>query len=249
MAGKTKSPNYPSIGLSDGIENIRKLYAAHGKTAITAEEAVSAWGHNSLHGLAQVQLSALKKYGLLESSGHNNLRLSQLAIELVLGESDSDSYTQALQEAALYPSIFREVYEDHQEDGIPSDKALKLYLVKNKSFSANGADNFIKAFRDTLSVAKLPLSGYIKIDSGLSKPEQPIQDSPKGFSQMFTNIGNKPIAPPVSPGGEPIGSIPVTRDCVITIVASGKVTTAGLENLKRYIDLIKPAFSDETNKE
>src|SRR5207247_2454382 len=155
--------NYPSIGLSDAIKKLRKVYAAHGKTAITAEEAVGSWGHNSLHGLATVELSALKKYGLLEASGPENLKLSQLAIDLVLGESDSPAYADALRKAALYPTLFREIYEEHQEDGIPSDRALKLHLVKSKNFSESGADKFIKAFRDTLTVANLPVNGYIEV--------------------------------------------------------------------------------------
>lgn len=50
-------------------------------------------------------------------------------------------------------------------------------------------------------------------------------------------------------GGKQVGSsIPVTKNCAMSVVATGDVTQEGLEKLIQYLNLIKGSFpeTDET---
>src|SRR5208337_2955198 len=59
--------------------------------------------------------------------------------------------------AAFRPELFRELFATHAE---ASDNALKSHLMVHKKFSDAGARQFIKAFRETLSLANPSKSDY-----------------------------------------------------------------------------------------
>lgn len=46
----------------------------------------------------------------------------------------------------------------------------------------------------------------------------------------------------------PLGNaIPVSKDCVMNVMAAGEVTQQGIEQLVAYLNLIKGSFPRETN--
>src|SRR5712692_5273728 len=79
---RTKSPNYPAVGLKAAIELVQSLWTAEKRTAVAPEAAVQAMGYKGMSGPASTSLSALKKYGLVESDG-NRVKVSQLAMRIL----------------------------------------------------------------------------------------------------------------------------------------------------------------------
>lgn len=161
MAGRDRSPNYPALGLGAAIAAIRKLWTTEKRTAVGPEVAAKALGftpkgvgYKALSGPARTALSALKKYGLVTDDGPG-VRVSDLAIQ-ILHPGSAEEHLHALREAAMKPDIFREFMQTHTE---ASDEALTSTLIR-RGFSVAGARQFIDAFRDTLSIAKLSGSEY-----------------------------------------------------------------------------------------
>lgn len=151
---RQRSPNYPALGLTEAIEKVRALFERERRTVVDSVAAVAAFGYNGLNGPARSTLSALRKYGLIEHS-KNGVRVSDLAMRILHPEGQ-DEARQAVREAALRPDLFRELYESHAQ---ASETALQSHLIR-RGFSASGAQQVIAAFRDTLTIAKLPDSEY-----------------------------------------------------------------------------------------
>jgi hypothetical protein len=182
-----KSPNYPSIGLAEALEKIADIYGKFGRSAVTPEEAVKSWGHKGLHGPALAELSALKKFGLIQSLGKNGVTLTDSGISLVLGDKDSQEYKEAIQNAALCPKIFREIFE-REKPGVISDGVLKLYLVKNKEFTETGTDKFIKSYRETIALANLNGIQDNRLEDGVEEKGVPDLNGQTAISDPKTRI-------------------------------------------------------------
>jgi len=152
---KLRSPNYPAISLPEAVGEIQKVWTEEKRTAVPIDVLGKAMGYTSLSGPVRTKVAALRKYGLLEQQG-GMYKLSDLAMHILHAE-DMKEREQALQAAALRPELFRELFTSH---GDASDNALKSHLILHKKFSDAGAKQFIKAFRETLSLANPSKAGY-----------------------------------------------------------------------------------------
>jgi hypothetical protein len=53
------------------------------------------------------------------------------------------------------------------------------------------------------------------------------------------------LATPVPAGSQPVGaSIPVTRECSMTVLANGPVTQKGIDQLMAYLKLVRDSFPE-----
>jgi predicted house-cleaning noncanonical NTP pyrophosphatase (MazG superfamily) len=150
-----RSPNYPSIGLTDAVTLTRKLWDKEKRTPVTSELAAKAIGYKSLSGPARTTLAAMKKFGLLEDT-KQGVSVSPLALR-ILHPASEEERLKALREAALRPELFRQLTEKHLE---ASDDALRSHLITTLDFSETGAKTFIDSFRDTMRFAKVEQNGY-----------------------------------------------------------------------------------------
>jgi hypothetical protein len=155
MAGKLRSPNYPALGLAQAVEAARKLWAKEKRTPVELATAARALGYSALSGPARVAIASLRQYGLVDKPDPGHVRLSERAVRIVYGTEAEQQ--QALAEAASTPKLFRELWQTYQ-DG--SDDAIRSYLITKKEFTEDGAHKAIKAFRDTIKLAKPDASGY-----------------------------------------------------------------------------------------
>ena len=171
---RQRSPNYPTVGLQDALERVRRLFNEDGRASVPVEIAAKHIGYAAAHGQAYSVISALKKYGLLEES-KGRVALSQRAIELLNLPVADPRRIQALKDAALSPPIYRELVEQHSEKGLPSDEALEAELVTYKSFNPKAVAGFVRDFRATLEFAGLSdfstLGSKDKVDEGKKKPQ------------------------------------------------------------------------------
>src|SRR5262249_30051431 len=105
-----------------------------------------------------ISLAALKKYGLLVDDGKGTARrasLTDLAVD-ILKNPDPRVRDEALQRAALNPSIHRELWEKYGNAPRPmSDANLRWILTRERGFTETGAAEFIPVYKDTVSFAKL----------------------------------------------------------------------------------------------
>lgn len=153
---KTRSPSYPAIGLKEAIERVGMLYEKAQRTSVIDRAAVGAMGYGALSGAARVLLSALRKYGLIEGQG-KNVRVSELALRILVHPEGSEDRNAAIRAAAFKPDIFKELAPSYAR---VADDMLRAYLLSERKFSRVGAEQFIPAFRETLALVARLDGGY-----------------------------------------------------------------------------------------
>jgi len=147
---KMRSPNYPSLSLRESYQRVKLLWQKERKTAVPADVAAKAIGYSGISGPSRTALSAMKKFGLVDSDD-KTVRVSELALRIIHPANDTEE-TKAMQQAALKPELFQQMYLTMQD---ASDDAMRSFLITKLDFSEAGANQFIKAYRDTMEVAKL----------------------------------------------------------------------------------------------
>lgn len=154
---KGRSPAYPSINLETAIQRARQLYGMERRHLTPVTTVVSHWGYRSLNGAALGTIAALKKYGLLDEEGAGDdrqVKLSELA-DVILENPDEEKRKAAIREAALRPSIHREMWEKYHDDDLPSEQNLLWELTRNRGFTERGAGEFMPVYRATIAFAQL----------------------------------------------------------------------------------------------
>jgi hypothetical protein len=151
---RQRSPNYPTVGLPEAIERVRKLFEADGRAGVPTEIAAKHIGYATAHGQAYSVLSALKKFGLLDEE-KGRVSLSRRAIELLNLPATDPRRIQSLKDAALSPPIYRELVDAHAKTGLPGDESLEAELVTYKNFNPKSVAGFVKDFKATLEFAGL----------------------------------------------------------------------------------------------
>jgi hypothetical protein len=221
-----RSPNYPAFGLSAALEKVRKVYAEDKRTPTTPAVIAGHLGYKHTDGPGGRALSCLRQYGLLEDSA-GMLKVSDMAFNLLHLPNDDAEKAQLMKAAALKPNLYRQLHEEYPA-GIPSDGTLTSNLIK-RGFNPDSTAGLIADFRDTMAVAKV----YDVSDDG-AEDESKVQ-TPTITEQTPTNLGGKPLAPPVdaptvksySYGFEGAGS------AVLTI--TGTYTADDLDDLEASI--------------
>ena len=119
---KDRSPNYPGIDLASALEKAAILREREGKHFAYVETVFGHWGYAIKSSGGRTALSALKKFGLIDENKTARLapdgeltrqiKLSDLALRILLdNDEESPERIQALQEAALNPSIHRKLWD------------------------------------------------------------------------------------------------------------------------------------------
>lgn len=156
---RPRSPSYPGINLETAIERARIIWEKEGKHLVPIEAAFNHWGYKLKSSGGLTAIAALKKFGLIEDEGlgkNRRIKLSQLALNILWDENEnSPDRIKAIKEAALNPSIHKELWDACEDKGqIPSDQTLKIDL-RQKGFTESAINELIQELKDTLSYAKL----------------------------------------------------------------------------------------------
>src|SRR5580658_3192696 len=117
-----RSPNYPQYGLTETIEMARKIWKKEERTVVSPDVAVKALGYQGLNGAARTKLASLRQFGLLDEVKGGGVKISGLAMNLIHHATGSTEYQEAIKEAALRPTLYRELYASHAR---ASDDAVR----------------------------------------------------------------------------------------------------------------------------
>ncbi len=235
----TRSPKYPYINIKDALGYIEKFYKKEKMSVAARDVAFLALGYSGKTGPATRTLSALIQFGLLTSSSQG-VKLSERAIALVTYSPEKTEYRRALQEAALLPPVFREIYEKFPE---ASDENIKYYLTAEKQFIDEAADKVIKAYRVSRAIIK-----------GLKSNTEPQNVQVKSDNEPEIDAGNVPVSDQNQCNSqkknfETIRLPLLSRGLVAEINLIGDtITSKDLEHLAKYIELIKESYT-QTNED
>jgi hypothetical protein len=183
--GKMRSPNYPAISLPDAIEKARAIYNVEFTNAADPEVMIKDMGYTTKNGASLGVLSALKKYGLLDSVEGNRFKLSQIAFEVLEFPKASEDRKAGIETMYENISLFNELDEMYP-DKIPSEENLRVTLIK-KHFNPKVVHDLIQTYRVTREFVKSEVEAYIVKEETegrkkiVEKPEVTKEPSGRGF--------------------------------------------------------------------
>jgi hypothetical protein len=114
--------------------------------------AKSSWGFRAV--------AALKHFGLMEEEGTSDdrkVKLTELARKIIRDKRPNSSERRAaIQEAALKPKIYGEVWREWEtREELPNQAQMEYELEHKWSFNPSAIEGFIRDFRSTLRFANL----------------------------------------------------------------------------------------------
>ncbi|HVP38133.1 MAG TPA: hypothetical protein VMS93_03010 [Candidatus Saccharimonadales bacterium] len=157
-AGKPKkhrSPNFPALNLEKAVGKAKELYEKEKQFAVPLAAAMKDWGLAIGGSVGDQCLAALKAYGLIVVTGTGDgrmVKVSDAAFRIIMESDDRDVL---LKQAALAPALHRDVWGKYGGRGLPSDEALKHFLLFEKRFNPASVKDFISQFRATISFARI----------------------------------------------------------------------------------------------
>jgi hypothetical protein len=142
---RTRSPKYPNYSLRTAVNQIAKIHTADRRNVIERLNAAKHMGYSGLSGPSEKSIGTLVQYGLLELVGKGQVRVSQLAVDILHPVTEADRKA-ALAKAAFRPEIFKSLREQFP-DGV-SEASLQSYLVRN-NFMDRAISPLSKAYTET----------------------------------------------------------------------------------------------------
>lgn len=242
---KGRSPNYPSMKLSEALALAQKLWDKEQRTTVPPEVAVRAWNYNGLSGASRVALAGLRQYGLLDNAS-GGVRLSDLAIGILHSPKDSPERAAAIRKAALTPPLFQKMAKSHPNG---SDDAIRSHLIIDRKFTEDGARRFIPPFREALKLANADPGGYTSLEpngeSEAMQRERPADQSLGGVGGIGPTATLYPpsvsASGPVHPYSWPLGK---NIRAEVRIIGDG-LQPSHLETLRKYLELAKDALASD----
>jgi hypothetical protein len=146
----TKSPKYPNFSLRQAIKYAEKIFKEDRRNPIDRSVAVKHMGYTSVSGASDKALGTMAQYGLLERTGKGELKISQLAVD-IMHPDNPGQYKSAVARAAFGAPLFKALKERFP-DGVSPD-ALRSYLVR-ENFLDRAVNPIIAAFTDTCAFLK-----------------------------------------------------------------------------------------------
>ena len=141
-----RSPRYPVIGLREAVEKVSVVYKADRRNKIPKHLVAEHLGYSGLNGKSLGIISAITKYGLLDG-GRDSMWVTDRAVDILERERGDPERTQAIQEAAQEPDLYKEVDEAFPDKA--SDAAIRAFLITKRQFLPESAERLVRSYRET----------------------------------------------------------------------------------------------------
>jgi hypothetical protein len=248
---KKRSPSYPGIDLPTALQRAKAIYDAQRNSPAHVDAILQHWGYKPKSGAGLVALAALKKFGLMQDEGSGEARqarLTDLALDILLDSRDDSSERDAkIRQAALNPTIHRELWEDHGGSLPPSDAGLVYELTRKRDFTENAARELLREFRNTISFANLEGGG------SLSRHEGDGDD--QGDEELKTQVqtdpaGKTPPPPPLTPTSPQPRTIqlPVPGTSWVTVQGAFPLSEEAWEQMIAMLSAMKPGLVKDSDE-
>lgn len=239
---KGRSPRYPRISLDSAIGYARRLYDEAHRASVDVDTAARLMGFSGRSGASQIALGAVRQFGLVDGL-RGSVRISDLAMR-ILQPSSADEEEDAWNEAAFSPEIYDAVVAEFDGELPKSDEPLKAYLIRSRGFSKAGADDCITTLRSTLSELESFRSSLRQEQAPApAAPVPSADDAPKAATSEPAPAREQ--APVASAQDFELVRIPLTRDCTAELRLLGSVSSAAIDRLVQYIELMRDVWAED----
>jgi hypothetical protein len=239
--GKPRSPSYPGINLRDAIARAIQVWNKDRRNEASEDTILGHWGYKPKSGLGLVILAALKAFGLLETTKTGGLKLTDLAVGIIVDtREDSLDRKAAIQVAAKKPAMHQIMWAKYGKE-LPSDPNIMFFLEKEKQFTASGAKQFIAQYKATLGFSHLLEDNYLS-DSTQDETtlgEPPVVDIPAPGLTSLIHTKDKPSSATFGFKQVPI---PIPGTAWPILVASFPMSEEAWNSMLEVLKAMKPGL-------
>jgi hypothetical protein len=243
-----RSPNYPSISLSQALPMLNKLWQRNVQQHAVPRESIAKFlGYNGLNGASASTISALIKFGLLVKFGEEDLKLSDRAMSLVAAK-DAGEHARALMDAFNGAALFAEMAGEFPLDGpVPEDEALRVYLIR-KGFIESAIPQVIQSFRDSFELVRRSANGYSGVSANESRGSAGDNDSAK-TELIPTRTMPRSEGPKLMDSERELTTGILSKTASFRLIVSGKVGEKEIDRLIAKLQLDKEILADPDSNE
>jgi hypothetical protein len=217
MSERKRSPAHPIIDLAEAIALVEKLYRADKTHPVDRAVAATNIGYSGLTGRSMGVLSTLRQYGLIDTMGDSQIKVSNLSKHILFPEDEREK-RQNLLKAALSPKLFQEIHEKYG-GSLPSDGSMIAFLVR-QGFFDTAAQTVIKVLRSTFDYAGV--GEQLQEPAAFEDDAENDSDQRQMIENTQPNLANVAPAPGTFSGGS--GGAPEGTHREIFAVGEGEVT-------------------------
>ncbi|MBI2385504.1 MAG: hypothetical protein HYV14_05750 [Elusimicrobia bacterium] len=209
-AEKFAATDYPTIDLETAVSRAREVYKNDKQHAVSIDVLAEHWGYKPKSSGLGLTASALKKYGLLTKADIGKVKLTELALHIIL-DAESAEGVAAIKQAATTPELYGTLWKKYGPE-LPSDTSLKKMLVMDLNFHERIAVDVMNKYRKTLAFAKMDQGSSAAIPEGGDQkpagnlpiqpqiPAQVIRPKQPGAREFRLSLGNGEAFISVPPG-------------------------------------------------
>ena len=208
---RSRSPNYPQIGLKEALQRVSGVYKRDYQSTLTRDLAAERLGYSGLNGKSLAVLAALGKFGLLEGRGEDT-RVSDLAVRILAFPQGAPERLAALREAASRPELFGEL-DQRFAQGQASDGSIRAWLV-TRGFIPPAAEAAVRAYRETRQL--------LEAEAGSEPPPMPAPVA---------------LAPPPKPDGGTRRAVFGLAEGEVVITAPVFLSAESVNDLRDFLDV------------
>jgi len=154
-----RSTAYPSSPLARVLQTVDQLHKALGSGPYDRDSIAKALGFKGVSGASASLIAALVHFGLLDRSGQNAYRLSELGHRYLMPVSDEEQGL-AMCEAVMHPKLYSKLLKEYANRALPL--MLPNILTRTYKISSKVAENAAQTFRESCETAGLLENGVIK---------------------------------------------------------------------------------------
>lgn len=170
-----RSPSYPMLSLDRALEKARLIYNEDKRSFTSRAVILRHLGYkDEKNGYGNRELAALKQYGLLEEKS-GEFRISDAAHNLLFLSDASPEKRNRLEQCALAPGVFRELWGKYADEA--SDTTLADFLIHSRGFNPASVEDVVSTYRKTMAFAKPTAVTYTEASLSDDAEDEQMTDS------------------------------------------------------------------------
>lgn len=149
---RVRSPGYPNFSLDEAVKRTRKIFNAERQNPVHRDVAAQLIGYTRPSGASNKALATLAHFDLVEPAGKGELRVTDLAKDILVPDpDDAECRKNALRQAALSPTVFQDLADRYPPGTKLVRESLEGYLVR-KEYQDRAINPIITAYTETCSL-------------------------------------------------------------------------------------------------
>lgn len=247
---RKRSPKAPSIDLEQAIQAVRPVFEDETRNKMSRLVLANHLGYSGLSGASASKIGALRHFGLVDGR-EDELRVSELAIDLLMHGVGTPQYKESLRKAFAEPNLFKEILEHFEAK--PSTTNLEYWLVQ-RGVQKKSAERIAEIFLRSAEYANIWSEGSTNTHDVAEGHRLPAIDCTREPESLKTETPRTDDSPPqetvreyqveVYDGERELMSGLLSKETEFRLVVRGPVGVRELDILIRKLELDKEILSD-----